>query len=195
MKIILATNNEGKIREFRKLVEDNSSLVFVTPEEMGLKSFVPVENGDSFEENAYIKAKAFFSRTKLPAIADDSGLIVKGLGGEPGIHSARYAGKDADDKANIAKLLGELKDKKNRSAYFETVICYYDGVGIEYAEGRIDGKISEEPRGEGGFGYDPVFIPEGYDKTFAEMGPEEKNRISHRAKAMEKIKLELLDKL
>lgn len=195
MKILLATNNQGKIREFKALAEGNESVRFVSPSDLGLSDFVPLENGDTFKENSYLKAKAFYSRSQLPSIADDSGLCVKALDDRPGVYSARYAGPEATDAENIKKLLEELKGKKDRSAYFKTVICYYDGVGIEYAEGKIKGTIIESPRGGDGFGYDPVFVPDGYDKTFSEMSKEEKNRISHRSKAMAKIKKHLIDKL
>jgi len=195
MKILLATNNPGKIEEYQELVKDNETLVFITPEDIGLSDFVPVENGHDFEENAYIKAKAFYSRTKIPSIADDSGLCVKHLKGRPGINSARYAGSNSTDNDNIKLLLNEMKDIKNRKAYFETVICYYDGVGFEYAHGRIDGTISNHIMGSQGFGYDPIFIPDGYEISFAEMNREKKNSISHRSKAMAEIKSKILDKL
>ena len=142
---------------------------------------------DTLEENALVKAESIKKHTKNPVIADDSGLFVEELNGEPGVHSARYSG-DHDDQANRNKLLSKLKNSKNRSAYFKTIIVY---IGKErkkeYFEGICKGHIIKEERGENGFGYDSIFQAEGYDKTFAEMTNDEKNLISHRRKAIEKL--------
>lgn len=150
----------------------------------------PEENGSTLEENAFIKGKAIYSIKKIPVIADDTGLFVEALCGEPGVRSARYAGKDGDDAANRKKLLEELHGIENRKAYFETVVCFIDTNGHEtFAKGRCYGNINREEAGNNGFGYDCLFIPEGEDRTFAQMTDEEKNEISHRAKALQKLRI------
>jgi XTP/dITP diphosphohydrolase len=185
--LVLATRNKGKILELRKLLLDFEIDI------KGLDDFDPIpeveEDGQTFEENAY--KKAFFTAKTLgvPALADDSGLVVRALGGEPGVHSARYAGEYASDKEKYNKLLKEMKGKKDRSAYFECaiVIALPKGKSKSYT-GRCEGEIAFEPMGEDGFGYDPVFIYPPLNKTFAQIPIEEKNKISHRGKAMAKLK-------
>ena len=180
--IVAATGNRHKLEEYARLMEGQN---------VELKSLndypnytEPEENGSSFEENASIKALAACKYCDVPAFADDSGLEVAALGGRPGIHSSRYAATDAE---RIAKLLDELKDVEDRSARFVCVIAIaVNGEVIETFEGEVRGKILDAPRGENGFGYDPVFQPEGFDKSFAELSQEEKNRISHRARAYAK---------
>lgn len=145
------------------------------------------ENGTTFRANALIKAKALRTRTPSPVLADDSGLEVDVLEGAPGVHSARYAGPGANDRDNLYKLLRVLNGvpEEQRRARFVCVLCYLDAEGVpHYFEGRCEGRIIGAPRGSEGFGYDPIFIPDGYDQTFAELGSKEKNSISHRNQAM-----------
>jgi XTP/dITP diphosphohydrolase len=183
MIIVLATRNRGKLQEFQEILRD-------FPVELrSLQDFGPipeaVEDGLTFDENAYKKASFTAKVLGLPAMADDSGLVVEALGGAPGVHSARYAGEKATDRDNIDKLLAALAGEKNRKAAFECVISIAvpSGPALTY-EGRCEGEIIDTPRGEGGFGYDPVFYSPELGKTFAEAGMAEKNRISHRGKAL-----------
>ena len=146
------------------------------------------ENGTTFEENAMIKAKAVHDFCGLAVFADDSGICADALGGEPGIYSARYAGEDKNDRANIDKLIANLKDKSDKSGYFVCVVAYIDENGKQHLfRGECHGTIIDELRGENGFGYDPIFYLEEYGKTFAEIGEDVKNKISHRAVAMDKF--------
>lgn len=180
--IVAATGNSHKLDEYRQLLNGQN---------IELKSLLDYpaypgveENGSTFAENAAIKALDACKYCDVPAFADDSGLEVEALDGRPGIHSARYAATDAE---RIAKLLDELKDKTNRRARFVCVIAIAaNGEVIETFEGEIKGTIIDAPRGSNGFGYDPIFQPDGYDCTFAELSREEKNRISHRANAYAK---------
>ncbi len=184
--IVLATRNEGKVREFQELLKD-------FPVEIRcLKDFGPipevVEDGETFDDNAYKKAHFTAKVLGLPVIADDSGLVVEALNGAPGVKSARYAGEKATDADNIAKLLKEMEGKANRKAAFECIISIAvpSGPALTY-EGRCEGEITLEPRGEGGFGYDPVFYYPPYGKTFAEIPMAEKNKVSHRGKALAEV--------
>lgn len=183
MEILIATHNKHKKDEIQQILGEKYSVKTLADYEIFEEI---VEDGDTFEENALIKAKFCFEKTGLPSIGDDSGLVVEALDGRPGIYSARYAG-DHDFDKNIAKVLEEMKDESNRNAYFITVLCFYDGKEIRYFEGRVDGNLLKENRGYEGFGYDPIFIPKGYEITFAEMTTEEKNKISHRRNAIEKF--------
>ena len=151
-----------------------------------------MEDGDNFHANALIKAQYCFDKTGKPSLGDDSGLVVEGLEGRPGIYSARYAG-DHDFAKNMSKVLQELEGIENRKAYFVTVMCLVDETGTNYFEGRVYGNLTKEVRGEKGFGYDPIFIPENYEITFAEMKAEDKNKISHRKKAIEQF-LEFMER-
>lgn len=185
-EIVLATGNKGKIREFSGLLEGVFGRIISlndleSPPEV-------VEDGATFRENALKKARAIAAYSGKPALADDSGLAVDALGGSPGVYSARYAGEGATDRDNIAKLLTELGGVENRSASFVCVLAlvYPDGKEIT-AEGTCEGVILTEPRGEGGFGYDPVFFLTDYGKTMAEIPSELKNKISHRARAAEAL--------
>ena len=196
MIAILASQNKNKIKEFNAILE-KYDLKVISRDDAGLpKDDVP-EDGTTFEENSMIKASAirkmivdsgFNEYMNSPVIADDSGLMVNALGGEPGVYSARYAGPECKQSDNNAKLLDKLSDISDRSACFVTVITllYPDGHSI-IAKGECHGDITTELRGDKGFGYDPLFIPTGFDKTFAELGPDEKNKISHRAKALSKL--------
>jgi XTP/dITP diphosphohydrolase len=181
--IVLATRNVGKVKEFQEMLKN------FPVEIKNLNDFGPIpeveEDGDTFDDNAYKKALYTAKILGLPAIADDSGLVVEALAGAPGVKSARYAGEKASDQDNINKLLQEMAGQKNRKAAFECVlsIAVPSGPALTY-EGRCEGEITTEPQGKGGFGYDPVFYYPQYGKTFAEISSEEKNRVSHRGKAL-----------
>jgi XTP/dITP diphosphohydrolase len=186
MKIIFATNNIHKLDEVKAIL--GSEIEVQGLKEIGLNEEVE-ETGSTFEENARLKAQAVFHKIKVPCLSDDSGLEVEALGNAPGVYSARFAGEPVDHEKNIDKLLKSLNEMNNRKARFRTVLCYIDAEGKEeFFTGTVEGYITHEQRGEKGFGYDPVFIPNGYDKTFAQMSSSEKNSISHRARALEKFK-------
>ena len=180
-RLIVASSNKGKIKEIRMLADDRFDVVSM--KDAGIDVDVE-ENGSTFEENALIKAKAIYELCNAPVISDDSGLMVDALGGEPGVYSARYAGSGHDDAANNAKLLENLRGKSDRSARFCSAVVYYDGNRTEIAKGYVEGKIADSPRGANGFGYDPLFIADELGKTFGEATDEEKNAISHRARAL-----------
>lgn len=181
--LLLATHNIHKKEEVQQILE---GLFFVKSlTDYDLYEEIP-ENGTTFNENAEIKAQYCFEKTGIPSLGDDSGLVVEALEGRPGIFSARYAG-DHDFKKNIKKVLSELQGVENRNAYFITVLCYYDGVSTQFFEGRVYGKLLSSEKGIEGFGYDPIFVPDGFKVTFAEMSSEEKNKISHRKNALEKF--------
>jgi XTP/dITP diphosphohydrolase len=188
--LVIATRNKNKLREFKEILKD------LEIEIRSLDDFGPipeaVEDGDTFDENAYKKAIHTAKVLGLPAIADDSGLVVESLGGAPGVYSARYAGENATDEENLQKLLSDLRGIENRKAYFQCVlsIAVPSGPALTY-EGRCDGVIIEEKRGENGFGYDPVFFFEDLGKTFAELPMQQKNSISHRGKALAEVKNEV----
>lgn len=180
-EILIATHNEHKKEEIQQILGESYRVTSLT--DYGLHEEI-VEDGETFHANALIKAQYCFDRTGKPSLGDDSGLVVEALDGRPGIYSARYAGNH-DFRKNMAKVLSELTEEKNRKAYFVTVMCLVTESGINYFEGRVYGNITEEIKGEKGFGYDPVFIPENETRTFAEMPAEEKNEISHRKKALD----------
>lgn len=182
MKIVLATRNEGKVREMRRLLS-GLNVEVVSAGEYSIPEVV--EDAGTLEGNALKKAKALHDATSLPALADDTGLEVDALNGAPGVHSARYAGPNADDAANRARLVEALQHETNRTARFRTVLAYVSDGDEHLFEGTCDGTITHEERGEDGFGYDSVFIPEEDDRTFAEMPADQKNAISHRARAMQ----------
>lgn len=184
MKIVFATNNAHKLSEVSALLGDRFELV--TLREVGITEDIP-ETGATLDENASIKARYVYERTGLCCFADDTGLEVEALGGAPGVHSARYATDGHDFAANNRKLLRELEGKTNRKARFRTVISLIvDGVERQ-VEGIVKGEITTSESGAEGFGYDPLFVPEGYDRTFAEMSAEEKNAISHRGRAVAEL--------
>lgn len=187
MDIVIATKNKKKVEEIKRLLSDLNVNILTLDDFKDLPDIV--EDGKTFEENALKKAMTIAKMTGKPSIADDSGLEVYALGGAPGIHSARYAGENSNDAKNIEKLLKELKDKKDRRARFVCCIAFAlpDGK-VNLFFGVTEGIISEIPKGEKGFGYDPVFYPEGYDKTFAEIPSEKKDLLSHRGKALKKFK-------
>ncbi len=190
MKIILATRNEGKLAELRRILGQallDLEVELASAVDLGLREVD--ETGETFEENALIKARSAVAATGLPALADDSGLVVDQLEGMPGVRSARFAGPIADDEANLRLLLERLLGMPGRSARFVCVAALVAPDGREWtAEGVLDGHIVDEPRGEGGFGYDPVFQPVGELRTTAEMSGEEKNAISHRGRAFRAIR-------
>ena len=189
ISLVLASRNPGKTAEIKDLLKDYPVRI------RNLDDFGPIpeveEDGDTFDENAYKKASFTARVLGLPALADDSGLVVEALDGAPGVHSARYAGNSASDAQRCQKLLAEMKDKTNRRAAFECVISIAapTGPALTY-EARCEGLITEKPVGENGFGYDPVFYYPPLNKTFAEMTREEKGRVSHRGKALTEIKAE-----
>lgn len=185
MTILLGTKNKGKIREIKEIL-DLPGVKLLTYEERPFSEVA--EEGDSFEENALLKARQICAETGLPVLAEDSGLEVPALDGQPGVRSSRFAREEATDEENIAKLLELLQGVDDRRARFRTVAVLRFPEGRELVtEGELWGEIALEPRGKHGFGYDPVFIPEGLSKTLAELGPEVKNRISHRRQALEKL--------
>lgn len=184
MPLIFATNNNHKLFEIRNALEGKIEILGLS--EAGINEDIP-ETGSSFEENALQKAEFIFYKYQLNCFADDTGLEVEALNGRPGIYSARYAGDEHNFGNNINKVLLEMKDVTNRGAQFRTVIALVINGKINYFEGIIKGSLLTEKHGRQGFGYDPIFVPEGYSKTFAEMPIEEKNRISHRAIAVRKL--------
>ena len=189
-KLVLGTNNQGKVREITKLLPFNVSID--TPKRLKIKS--PKEDGSSFLENSLIKAKYFSKKTKKVCLADDSGLEIDVLGKKPGIYSARWAGKKSDFKTAIKKVYRELKkkninwDKKIRCRFICALTIYWPDKKYFQSVGRIEGKISYRPKGIKGFGYDPIFIPNGYNITFGQMSFSKKSKLDHRYKAFKKIK-------
>lgn len=180
MEILIATHNLHKKEEIGQILGEKYHVTSLT--DYNIHDEI-IEDGKTFHENALIKAKYCFEKTGKPSLGDDSGLVVEALDGRPGIFSARYAGNH-DFAKNMAKVLEEIKNVENRKAYFVTVMCLVDESGEHYFEGRVYGNLTQEIRGEKGFGYDPIFIPENHEITFAEMLPEEKNKISHRRNAI-----------
>ncbi|EDP75711.1 RdgB/HAM1 family non-canonical purine NTP pyrophosphatase [Hydrogenivirga sp. 128-5-R1-1] len=197
MKLLAATTNPGKLREIRRILQPLGYEVIEPPEKIHVE-----ESGFTFLENAYIKAKAYYEHFSMPALADDSGLVVDALGGYPGVYSSRFYSidfggreelKGSKDDANLRKLLRLMEGKENRSASFVAFVVLYMGGKGFFSRGECKGVIAEQPKGEGGFGYDPIFIPEGFSRTMAELSPEEKDGISHRGKALRALS-ELLKK-
>ena len=182
LRIVLATRNPGKVAEMRALLAGYPvELLTVSDVE---DAPVVVEDAATLEGNAVKKARALHEHTGLPALADDTGLEVEALGGRPGVHSARFAGPDADDAANRAQLLRALAGEVNRAAQFRTVVAFVEGEMLRTFEGLCRGRLLTEERGTGGFGYDPLFVPDGETQTFAELSAEAKNAISHRGRAL-----------
>ena len=193
-KIVFATANEGKVKEIKEILKD-FPIEVVSMKEMGITADIE-EDGTTFEENSLIKARAISKLTGLPALADDSGLEVDYLNGEPGIYSARYLGRDTDYDYKNNYIINKLSDAKEgeRSARFVCVISLVLPDGREFVErGVVEGLIGYEQKGENGFGYDPIFYLPEYGKTSAELSPEEKNKISHRGKALSAMKKLIMD--
>lgn len=186
MRVIAATKNKGKIREISEILGE-LGIEVISQVDAGIDVEV-LETGKTFLENARIKAQAVALLCDDAVLADDSGLCVDALGGAPGIYSARYAGEDATDRDKIEKLLGELGEEINREAHFETAVSFIlpDGREIS-ASGTVPGRITKEPSGEGGFGYDPIFFSDELGKTFGDASDEEKNSVSHRARAIKAL--------
>ncbi|MDR3610891.1 MAG: RdgB/HAM1 family non-canonical purine NTP pyrophosphatase [Ignavibacteriaceae bacterium] len=186
-EIIFASRNKGKIQEVKDILVD-TGLHIISLLDLNDHEDI-IEDGLTFEENAVKKASHVFNKYKIPVIADDSGLVVNQLNGRPGVHSARYSGTNASDDQNNLKLIEELKylPEPHPAYYVCSAVCYY-GDNYLTAEGKENGIIILNPKGSNGFGYDPLFIPENYSVTMAELDPKEKNKISHRAKAFNELK-------
>lgn len=184
-KLVFATNNSHKLKEVSAILGNQIELLSLA--DINCHTDIP-ETADTLEGNALLKSQFIYSNYQLDCFADDTGLEVEALNGAPGVYSARYAGGEGHNaEANMLKLLLEMKDKENRKAQFRTVISLIlDGKEYQF-EGVVNGMIITEKKGDSGFGYDPIFIPEGYNETFAELGDEIKNKISHRAQAVHKL--------
>ncbi len=192
MDLVIASNNKHKVTEIRSILKDYFENIY-SLRELGIEIEVE-ETGETFAENALLKARAVSKAAGMPAIADDSGISANALDGRPGVYSARYSGEPCDDERNNDKLLEELKDKADKSAYYTASICLYlDEENIITAEGKTYGTIISERRGDKGFGYDPIFLSDDLGKTLAEVSLEEKNKISHRARALKSL-MEKLEK-
>ncbi len=191
-KVLVASSNPKKVREIKEILNPLGIEVEVPSEKLDVEEWA-----NTFIGNAYLKAKAYYEKFKIPTLADDSGLVVEEISPYPGVYSARFYslevfGKEepvpSADEANIRKLLRILEGKKNRRARFVSVVLLYLEEGkILSAEGEVNGVITDRPRGDKGFGYDPIFVPEGFEKTFAEMEAEEKHSVSHRGRALRKL--------
>lgn len=183
-KLVFASSNKNKLKEIAQRLPEGYELISMN--ELNIMDEIP-EAADTFQGNAFLKASYLVEHYKIDCFADDSGLEIKALNGEPGVFSARYAGEHRSDDDNMDKVLASLKNYIDRSANFKTVICLNINGTYQYFEGTVEGKIIDEKRGKNGFGYDPIFIPNGENRTFAEMTVEEKNAFSHRAKALDKM--------
>ena len=184
MKLVFATNNKHKLDEIRAILGDKIELLSL--KDINCHDDIP-ETADTLQGNALIKARYIYDKFGVNCFADDTGLEVDSLGGEPGVYSARYAGEECDPKANMNKLLDNLTEKTDRNAQFRTVIALIIDGEEKLFEGNVKGIISNEKMGDAGFGYDPIFIPEGFSESFAQMSSEMKNSISHRYRATEKL--------
>ncbi len=183
-KLVFATNNAHKLAEVRAILEPEFKIISLA--ELNCNDDIP-ETADTLEGNALLKAQYIYEKFGFDCFADDTGLEVEALNGEPGVYSARYAGEENISTNNMHKVLTLLGDNKNRTACFRTVISLIESGKVSYFEGKIDGKIALEPRGDSGFGYDPIFIPKNHVSSFAQLSAEEKNKISHRALAVKKL--------
>jgi XTP/dITP diphosphohydrolase len=185
--LLIATNNAGKLREFERLFRD-LGINLTSLRDHGIETEIE-ESGDTFELNASLKAAGYAVLSGVPTLADDSGLVIDHLNGAPGVRSARYAGDNASDQDRVNKVLREMKDARQRTGRFVCVISLADAGGnvVVSVDGKCEGIIVDAPRGSNGFGYDPIFLPNGFDRTFGELDAETKNSISHRARAAAKI--------
>ena len=184
MKICFATNNVNKLNEITQILGDQFELVSL--EQIGCTEELE-ETQNTLEGNSFQKAEYVFKKYGIPVFADDTGLEIKALNGEPGVYSARYAGPERDSKSNMSKVLKGLQNASDRSAQFRTVITYIENGKPLQFEGVVEGEISSQEIGDQGFGYDPIFVPSGYEKTFGELSVDIKNTISHRKKAFQKL--------
>ena len=191
MKLVFATNNTHKLDEVRAIVGDRVEVLSLN--DIECHDEIP-ETADTLQGNALIKARYIYDKYGLNCFADDTGLEVEALGGEPGVYSARYAGEECSSEANMQKLLHNLTGKSNRNAQFRTVIALIINGEEKLFNGIVKGSITEEKRGDSGFGYDPIFIPEGFSESFAQMSSEQKNSISHRYRATEQLSNYLKEK-
>jgi XTP/dITP diphosphohydrolase len=182
-KLIFATNNKGKLKEMQLLLP---SIEIISLQDINWTEEID-EPFDAFHENALIKAVTIFKATQLPVLSDDSGLCIEAINGAPGVHSAYYGGHPRTDQKNIDKVLEEMKEIEHRAAYFKAVLCLIWDGQVHYFEGRVDGHIADKPMGMDGFGYDPIFIPSGYQESFAQLPMDIKNKLSHRAKAVQHL--------
>lgn len=183
-KIVFATNNRHKSEEVKAILAEKAEIFCLA--DIGCNDDIP-ETGSTLEENAILKARYIYEKYNIPCFADDTGLEIDALNGRPGVYSARYAGEPSNSAMNMQKVQLEMEGITNREAQFRTVIAYIENGEIQLFEGTVKGAIGVKPEGNGGFGYDPLFIPEGYDMSFASLSPEVKNTISHRAIAMGKF--------
>lgn len=190
-ELVFATNNAHKLQEAREMLEGEINILSLN--DIGCHEEIP-ETAETLQGNALIKARYIKTHYGYDCFADDTGLQVEQLDGRPGVYSARYAGEDCDPEKNMQKLLDEMEGNDNRQASFITVVALIQGNEEKIFEGEVKGEILKEKKGEHGFGYDPLFKPDGYDQTFAQMSNETKNQISHRARAMQKMKKYLLGK-
>jgi XTP/dITP diphosphohydrolase len=193
VRVVLASSNGGKLRELASLLAP-LGFDLIAQNTLGVET--PPETGETFADNALLKARYAAAATQLPALADDSGIEVDALGGRPGIYSARYAGEGASDQDNLRKMLGELRDipAERRTARYQCVIAFVSSEADPnplLASGTWEGSLINEPRGLGGFGYDPIFIPSGFDRSAAELDPTEKNSLSHRGQALRALVAQL----
>jgi len=184
-KLVFATNNAHKLAEVKSVSHD--SIAILSLKEINCYDDIP-ETADTLEGNALLKAQHIYNKYGFDCFADDTGLEVETLDGRPGVYSARYAGEEQDAVKNMQKLLAELDGVANRKAQFRTVVALIEGGKVSYFEGKITGVITTEPTGNTGFGYDPVFVPDGFSQTFSELGSDLKNKISHRALAINELK-------
>lgn len=183
-KLVFATNNAHKLAEVRAILEPEFQIISLG--DLNCNDDIP-ETADTLDGNALLKAQYIYEKFGFDCFADDTGLEIEALNGEPGVYSARYAGEGNNSTDNMRKVMTLLGDEKNRAACFRTVISLIESGKITYFEGKIVGKIALEPRGDSGFGYDPIFIPENHVSSFAQLSADEKNRISHRALAVKKL--------
>jgi XTP/dITP diphosphohydrolase len=189
MNLVIATRNSNKIKELKRILEGLDVTLFTLDDFPGCPE--PEETEDTFEGNAAIKARAVAEYTGRAALADDSGLEAYDLGGEPGVRSARYAGEEATDRDNVKKLLSELAntpDYKREARFVCVIVLARPDGNFKTFEGTVEGRLGRKPLGESGFGYDPIFYPKGHDRTFAQMSPEEKDSMSHRGRALKKLR-------
>lgn len=189
-KLVLSTDNKHKIKEIKDILKD-LDIEVLSKAEIGLKNFNVVEDGSTLEENSIKKAKALKEKTSFMVMADDSGLFVESLDGDPGVYSARYAGEEGNDAKNNEKLLEKMKDiplEKRKASFFSVIAIITEEDEVLTAKGECKGHIGFKASGFNDFGYDPLFIPQGYEKTFAELSSDIKNKISHRSRALEEIK-------